>query len=152
MKLQKVQGFDVTGFAVRTTNQAEQEEGTAKIGHLWQRFYSEAAPTLNPGAKVYGVYTNYQSDFSGEFDVIACCDTLNSTDKDQISAHIATGNYLVFSAKGEFPNVVIELWTNVWAYFSDPKCIHKRVYNTDFEFYKNADEVEIYIGVTPSLD
>ncbi|MEF1290152.1 GyrI-like domain-containing protein [Vibrio sp. M260118] len=147
MKLQKIQGFDVAGYSVRTTNLAEQEEGTAKIGHLWQRFFSEVAPSLDPGAKVYGLYTNYESDYTGEFDVIACSDCLISSDADFVSTQIATGNYLVFSAKGEFPTVVIELWKEVWAYFSDPNYPHQRSYNTDFEFYKSADEVEIYIGV-----
>ncbi|NVD06493.1 AraC family transcriptional regulator [Vibrio sp. JPW-9-11-11] len=148
MTLQQIQGFDLAGFSVRTTNLAEQDDTTAKIGHLWQRFFSEAAPHLSADSRIYGVYTHYQSDFNGEFDVMACSDTLSGDDTNLVSLHIATGDYLVFSAQGEMPNVVIELWQQVWGYFSDPQYAYQRAYKTDFEYYKSAQEVEIYIGVT----
>ena len=46
----------------------------AKIAGLWQQFYTDIAPNLTPSSQVYGVYTHYESDVTGEFDVFACTD------------------------------------------------------------------------------
>ena len=43
--------------------------------------------------------------------------------------------------------MVIDTWKKVWAYFSDINNKHRRAYTTDFEFYKNANEIEIYIAI-----
>jgi len=50
--------------------------------------------------------------------------------------------------KGELPQVIIDTWMQVWAYFEDPSIDEKHAYKTDFELYKSAGEAEIYIGVT----
>ncbi|OAJ94181.1 GyrI-like domain-containing protein [Vibrio bivalvicida] len=148
MEIQKIAGTELAGFSVTTTNVDEQKPATAKIGKLWEHFYSQALPNLCPESRVYGVYTNYESDFNGAYDVIACSDTLhNGTDGSFVKAHIEAGSYLVFSAEGEFPQAVINLWQVIWNYFANDDCQHKRAYTTDFEFYKSAQEIEIYIAV-----
>ena len=60
---------------------------------------------------------------------------------------IASGDYLVFEAKGEMPQVVIEAWGNVWNYFSSEDAKHTRAYTSDFEVYKSDSEVAIYIAI-----
>ncbi|EEY45345.1 bacterial transcription activator [Vibrio cholerae] len=54
---------------------------------------------------------------------------------------------MTFSATGEMPQVVIELWGDVWRYFGSESCPYKRAYTTDFEYYKSASEVEISIAI-----
>ncbi len=76
MKTQKIDEFEVTGIIVRTTNENEMNPATAKITNLWESFYANASPKLSKSAKIYGVYTNYESDCTGAFDVIASSDTL----------------------------------------------------------------------------
>ena len=148
MRVHEIIGFEVTGFITRTTNADEVDSSTAKIEKLWQQFYSNAAPMLNLESKIYGIYTNYESDFSGAFDIIAGSDTFSSeTLADAVKVKIAGGRYITFCATGEMPSTVINLWLDVWNYFAHEDCVYKRAYTTDFEYYKSANEVEISIAI-----
>ncbi|KAA8678389.1 GyrI-like domain-containing protein [Vibrio gigantis] len=148
MKEQELEAVKAYGFAVRTNNNDEVDPAKAKIGQLWQGFFEQAFPKLTPDSKVYGVYTNYESDFTGDFDVIACTNVLTDTTIAQlIETKIEAGKYLTFSAEGELPQAVIDLWGEVWAYFNTADCPHVRTYTTDFEFYKGETEVEISIAI-----
>ncbi|HHF2887240.1 GyrI-like domain-containing protein [Vibrio diabolicus] len=148
MNISKVNGFKATGFVIRTTNADEVNPSTKKIGELWAKFYTNAAPKLNEKSNVFGIYTNYESDFTGAFDVIACSDTLSPEMlPDSVKVHVTSGKYVTFTASGEMPQAVIELWGEVWSYFSSENCLYKRAYTTDFEYYKSAHEVEISIAV-----
>lgn len=131
------------GFTIRTKNSNEMTLSTAKIGPIWNKFFAEIAPTLEKSSKIYGLYSNYESDASGEFDLTAC------TDQKAYNSKIVTlkkGKYLVFSAKGVMPQVVIDTWGDIWNYFSNDSK-YSRTYLTDFELYKSSDEIEIYIGI-----
>ncbi|MBY7660201.1 GyrI-like domain-containing protein [Vibrio cyclitrophicus] len=148
MKVETIEAVKAYGFSVRTTNQDEVDPTKAKIGQLWQGFFDQAFPKLTPDSKVYGVYTNYESDFTGEFDVIACANALTDQDLNNlIETKIEAGKYLTFSAEGELPQAVIDLWGEVWTYFNSPDCSHVRTYTTDFECYKGETEVEISIAI-----
>ena len=148
MKISEINRFEATGFVIRTTNAGEVNPSTAKIGELWAKFYSNAAPKLNEKSKVFGIYTNYESDFTGAFDVIACSDTLSPEIlSDSVKVNVTSGKYVTFAASGEMPQAVIDLWGKVWSYFSSENCLYKHAYTTDFEYYKSAHEVEISIAV-----
>ncbi|EHH2451576.1 effector binding domain-containing protein [Vibrio vulnificus] len=148
MSINEMNGFEVTGFVIRTTNADEVNSSTAKIGNLWAKFYTNAAPKLDEKSKIYGLYTNYESDFTGAFDVIACSDTLSPEIlPDSVKVNVTSGKYVTFAASGEMPQAVIDLWGEVWNYFSSENCPHERAYTTDFEHYKSAHEVEISISV-----
>lgn len=148
MNTAEINGFEVTGFVVRTTNDDEINPMTAKIGNLWEGFYLNATPKLTEKSKVYGLYTNYESDFTGAFDVIACSDTLSPEIlPDSVKVNVTSGKYVTFAASGEMPQAVIDLWGEVWNYFSSENCPYERAYTTDFEYYKSAHEVEISISV-----
>jgi predicted transcriptional regulator YdeE len=148
MKVQSIECFDVVGFSVRTKNEDEMKTGMAKIGGLWSQFFLNAGPKLLPESKIYGVYTHYESDFTGCFDVIAGSDTLTTDTLEGLTkVTIPSGNYLCFSAQGIMPQTVIALWGEVWSYFTAGDCPHTRLYTADFELYKNTTDVEIYIAV-----
>ncbi|HGS4803246.1 TPA: GyrI-like domain-containing protein, partial [Vibrio cholerae] len=66
---------------------------------------------------------------------------------DSVQVTVASGKYVTFSATGEIPQVVIELWGDVWRYFGSGSCPYKRAYTTDFEYYKSASEIEISIAI-----
>ena len=142
----EVQAKTVKGLQVRTKNADEMNPETQKIAPLWGRFFNEILPTLGERATVYGVYHNYESDAQGAFDVLVGADTLEVTEEMK-SVEIQAGKYLKFSVKGELPQAIIDTWMQIWAYFDDPSIDERRAYETDFELYKSADEVEIYIGV-----
>ena len=144
----EVSSFSVTGLVVRTTNNEEIDPSTAKIGKLWEEFYKNSSSHLNNSSKVYGLYTNYESDATGKFDVVACSDTLSKEQlENSVEFQISTGKYLKFSGSGSMPQTVISLWSRVWEYFNSSNCPHVRVYTTDFEFYKSENEVEISIAI-----
>lgn len=145
MKTVELKAFTVAGLKVRTNNADEMEADKAKIGLLWQGFNDKLAPKLGGSAKVYGVYCNYESDASGEFDVYAASDAFTEQDGFE-SKTIQAGEYMVFSGKGEMPQAVIDTWISVWDYFSKSPA-RARAYTTDFELYKSQDEVEIYIAL-----
>ncbi|UMZ09436.1 GyrI-like domain-containing protein [Pseudomonas sp. MPFS] len=152
VKLRQVQPFSVAGLQVRTLNAHEQQSGTALIGPMWQRFYVEnlydkIAPRQEDSF-VYGVYSNYESDATGYFDVTAGV-ALDGACVEYPGVQIQGGEYLVFSAKGAMPECVIQAWGFIWAYFQDNPQV-RRAYATDFEVYTSADSVAIYIGVQAS--
>lgn len=108
MKIVPVDEKTVLGISVRTKNADEMQPQTAKIGELWQQFYQDIAPKLQNAATIFGLYSNYESDASGEFTVMACSDKVKeSASNDLEQSSIKKGNYLVFEGAGAMPQAVI---------------------------------------------
>jgi len=147
MKTVHVKSKTIIGLKVRTKNEDEMNPKIAKIGALWQDFFANIMPTLGETPPpLYSVYSNYESDAHGEFDVLVGAEEIAQT-TERVSVNLNEGKYLCFTAKGELPQAVIETWGEVWAYFSDENCKETRGYKTDFEKYIGQDEAEIYIGI-----
>ena len=149
IKQLEVLPFRVSGLRVRTLNAAEQQTATARIGPMWGRFFSEGLyekiPGKTPDSLVYGVYSNYESDASGSFDVLAGV-RVNEPEAQYASIEVQGGQYLVFDAQGAMPGAVIEAWGRVWGYFEAHPQI-KRRFATDFEAYTGPDSVALHIGI-----
>jgi predicted transcriptional regulator YdeE len=148
-EIKTIEAFSVTGFQARTTNAAEQNPQTGKIGGLWQQFFGSSF--FQPTAGVVGVYSNYESDAMGAFDVTAGVPSSSLSSgtapaNTQI-VQIQAGQYLVFRGKGAMPQAVIDAWGQIWQHFGQPRTDVARVYRTDFEQYIGADEVAIHISV-----
>ncbi|MGJ3704198.1 GyrI-like domain-containing protein [Variovorax sp. AFSI2.2] len=139
--------FHVAGLAARTTNREENDPATARIGALWNRFFGEETYRSTPGrtsdARIFGVYSSYESDAHGAFDVTVGVAVSDATG----SVAIEPGNYLVFSGQGEMPQMVIATWERIWQYFEAHPEITRR-YCSDFEAYEGPDKVAIHIGVS----
>ncbi|MCE4052487.1 GyrI-like domain-containing protein [Pseudomonas sp. Au-Pse12] len=152
VKRREVLPFTVAGLQVRTLNAAERQADSARIGPMWQRFYVEGLfDKIGPrqtDSFVYGVYSNYESDASGHFDVTAGV-ALSGDCAEYPSVAIQGGEYLAFSARGAMPDCVIQAWGLIWAYFQDNPQV-RRAFATDFEVYSSADSVAIYIGIEAS--
>ncbi|MEI7049104.1 GyrI-like domain-containing protein [Pseudomonas koreensis] len=149
LKRQQIDAFTVAGLHVRTTNAAEHQPETAKIGPMWGRFFGEELAESIPGksahSPIYGVYSAYESDASGAFDVTAGV-AVNASVKDFESVRIEAGEYLVFEAQGPLPDAVISTWGKIWDFFAANPQIQRR-YATDFEAYTGPESVSVYIGV-----
>ena len=138
----------INGLSIRTDNATEMDPNKGKIPSLWQDFDKAVPVDYKNGERVYGVYSNYESDHTGEFDVLAGFDgaTVPSDSKlEQVI--IPAAKYLVFTHKGDMPQIAIDAWTEVWTYFSNGDGKHQRLYSTDFEFYPNGNEIEVHIAV-----
>lgn len=115
---------------------------------MWQAFDAAVPVDYTNGERVYGVYGNYESDHTGKFTVLAGFDGLSFPSNANIEkVTIPAAQYLVFSHKGEMPQIAIDAWTEVWNYFSNGKVAHQRLYSTDFEYYPNGNEIEVHIAV-----
>lgn len=144
---QRQDAFHVAGISVRTTNREESSPDTARIGALWQRFFGEqtyaSTPNRSADTRIFSVYSAYESDAHGAFDVLAGVAVSDGTD----SVAIEAGDYLVFNGHGEMPHMVIAAWQRVWQYFeAHPDIV--RSYRSDFEAYAGPDEVSVYIGIS----
>jgi predicted transcriptional regulator YdeE len=144
-----VSRFLVSGLTVRTMNRDEFKQETAKIPGLWAQFFSTgvADKILDrlPDAPIFGVYSAYESDATGFYNVTAGV-SVTTLSRDFGSVEIQEGKYLVFDARGPMPAAVIQTWTSIWAYFEQHPQV-QRSFATDFESYCGPDEVQIHIGV-----
>lgn len=140
----KLESKIIKGFETRTKNVNEMNPETQKIAPLWGKYFTEIFHTLKEDKSLYGVYHNYESDAQGEFDVLVGAEEGTES---LSSVHIEEGNYLVFPAKGEMPQAIIDTWARVWAYFEDPSIDERRAFKTDYEMYISSDEAEVVIGV-----
>jgi len=144
---QRIEAFQVAGLTVRTTNREEAAPASARIGALWGRFFDEqtyeSTPHRTPDARIYGVYSAYASDANGAFDVSVGVAVSDGAD----SVAIEAGDYLVFDAQGEMPQMVISAWQRIWHYFEQHPRIVRR-FRSDFEAYEGPDKVAIHIGIS----
>ncbi len=146
---------NIQGISIRTNNANEMNSDTGKIPSLYQTFDEQITVDYKNGARVYGVYFNYESDASGDFTVLAGADHIESSKTELEKITLPAGKYMLFEGKGEMPQVVIDLWKQVWQYFSDEssnensheKPVEKRSYQVDFEHYLNQEEVMLYISI-----
>ncbi|PIK16391.1 GyrI-like domain-containing protein [Halobacteriovorax sp. JY17] len=146
MEIVQLESIQLKGISVRTRNSNEMDPLTAKIGSLWERFYNENAKHLNSNSSVYGVYYSYESDATGEFNVLAGS-TFENVGSELSKVSTEKGKYMVFSKEGEMPGAVIEAWQEIWSFFSKSECSYNREYLTDFEKYIGTNKVEVYIGI-----
>ena len=148
MKLVEINEKRVIGLSTRTTNAKEMNPATRRISSLWKEFDDTVKVDYKNGSRVYGVYFNYKSDVTGEYSVLAGTDQLDAGRYGELETIvIQSGKYLVFTARGEIPGIVFETWGKVWEYFSKKDAEYERLYTTDFEYYVNQNEIQVYIAV-----
>lgn len=151
-----VPAFAVAGLSVRTRNGDEANPATARIGALWDQFFSRswARELPGPGAdgRLYGVYSAYESNEQGAFDVtagVAAARAHPEVHTTQVDVH--AGDYLVFRSEGAMPQMVMDGWSAVWRYFVDHPEARRR-FATDFECYEGPDCVAIHIGIVRNAE
>lgn len=148
MQEEFLDAFTINGFKVRTNNNNEFNSDTAEIAPLWHHFYHHLYPKMSNTAHIYGVYTNYTSDHTGDYDIIACTNEKILDDIPRlITRHLPAGNYLKFTKSGAMPQACIHLWQEIWGYFNSQNCPHVRVYTQDIEHYLGTSQVEIFISI-----
>lgn len=151
-KLVACEALEVAGIAIRTNNASERDPATARIPGLWKRFFGEniagQIPNGKPGAAPLGVYTDYESDHTGPYSLIAGLETSapEPVPHGMRRLTIPAGRYLVFTAAGPMPQALIAGWMHIWSYFSTDTR-YRRAYTADFERYAGPERVEIHIAV-----
>ncbi len=125
-------GFTVVGISVRTSNKNGQSQ--KDISELWSRFMQERIAgkiTNKVNEYLYCMYTDYESDFMGEYTTILGY-KVSSTEnlpKELMMKTIPSGAYKLFKSSGKLPECVLNTWMQIWQ--SDIK----RKYIADFDVY-----------------
>lgn len=119
------------GIGTRTKNENEMGSN-GNIPKLWEKFFGEVLPKLKITDKfIYAVYKDYESDENGEYSFFigVPSDEINIFE----TVQLPEGKFLeLTSSKGKSPNIIIELWQEVWAN-SDIK--RRRAFEIDYEIY-----------------
>lgn len=147
MKLVQFEGVRVCGLSVRTDNQSEMVPEKSKIGPVWQEFHASYRAKLPEEALLYGVYYNYESDVNGPYTLLAGASSEHEVLAELEEIEIPAGTYAVFSGEGEMPQLVFDLWQEVWSHFDQSPAPQKRAYGADFEVYLNKKQMEIFISI-----
>lgn len=147
-----INGFNIIGIAVRTTNQNNQAQ--QDLEKLWGQFFAEGIFDKIPNKAsndIIAIYTDYQSDYTEDYTTIIGVQVteLSQIPDGLIGRTFGDANFEKYTAKGEMPNAVVEVWQNIW---QNDQTLN-RAYNYDFEVYgaksqNGADsEVEIYLSI-----
>ena len=147
------------GILCRTNNTAEMNISSAKIAPTIQKYFQQALGEEIPNRKnpgtTYCVYTDYESDFTGDYTYFIGEEVKVGGDSMEgfSSIIIPAQNYAKFTSKpGIMPEVCIDMWQNIWKMKSG-ELGGKRAYLADFEVYdKRALDpsktvLDIYVGV-----
>jgi predicted transcriptional regulator YdeE len=149
-RLVEVAAFFVIGLTARTTNQREMSGEEGRIGPLWQEFMQGGDRRI-PGARdqspIFSVYTGYESDEKGAYDVILgrSVSEAQSVPAAMRGIHIPAARYLVFPSAGSTPEAIQGAWAAVYAYFSG-RASPRRAFTADFEEHSTKG-VYLYIAV-----
>lgn len=149
----------LVGIKTQTNNKNETDPSTAKIAPTIQTYFqtgvSEKITNRKNPWRTFCVYTNYESDFNGEYTYFVG-EEVTSFDNlphglETLSIHPQT--YSKFTTEsGSLPNIVLKAWQEIW-HMKDHDLGGKRTYNADFEIYDNRAQdptnsiIDIYIGI-----
>lgn len=165
MKKTILQGEQIKliGITVRTNNKNEVEQPftNGKIWPLVQRYFHEKLfekipNRKNPGT-TYCVYTEYESDHTGDYTYLIGEEVTSFSDipSDLIPLTIAPQTYAKFTTEpGSMPSVLGNAWQEIWK-MTDRDFGSPRLYHADFEVYdeRAADHtnmvLDLYIGLKP---
>lgn len=148
--LTKIESFQVAGLPIRTSNLIERSDQRL-IPTLWTDFFAQDLFVIEEriqSSPVYGVYTHYESDHTGYFDLIAGVKVTHAPTTHLKTITIESGDYLVFDTSGAMPDRIIKGWQDVWAYFLND-VPYERLYSTDFEQILDEQNIKIFIAVKP---
>ncbi len=138
----------VVGLTARTKN-SNPDMGMV-IGSLWNSFYQDGIYASIPNKKddkALGIYSDYESDANGAYNVIVACavNKASNIPQNTIVKTIPAGKYAKFIVHGHMQQAVAEFWQELWMMNLD------RTFICDFEEYQDANienaTVHIYIGI-----
>lgn len=150
--------FSVVGIQARTSN-AKEMAGGGVIPKQWDRFFKEGIADKIPNkvdSTIYAIYTNYASDYNGEYDFIIGMKvgSVSNVPPGMVAQRVPGGRFAVItSAKGPVGQVVPQAWQQVWGLDDKKQLGGPRAYRADFELYDQRSQnpqdsqVDLYIGL-----
>ena len=130
----------LTLYSLATIRTHNIKENTAeKIGQLWQNNFAK----LTKNEPYYGVYLNYELDFTGYYDVAVAQESKPEGSLSTIKIEDLTW-YEIFPTNCES---LVQTWQHIWN--KEKQGLLKRAYKVDFEKYYPNGKVDIYISIRP---
>lgn len=151
MEILQLEGFNIIGIEVRTSNKNGQ--GISDIGGLWQKFMNESIIEKIPNKinnTIYSIYTEYAGDYTEPYTTLIGCSVhhLEEIPNGMRGMKFNKSIYQKFIAKGAMSNnIVANKWHEIW------NTDINRAYTQDFEVYgekshnPNNAEIDIYIAI-----
>jgi len=158
--IEQLPEIKLIGITAITSNAAEMNPDTAKIGatmhkFLFEGFQNKVPNRKNPG-KIFAVYTNYESDKNGKYTYFLGEEvtSFENMEEEFEAFTIPSQNYIKFTSNpGKIPEVVINMWQDIWNMEDVSNLDGQRAYLADFEIYDersmdiNNAVVDICIGI-----
>ncbi|MGQ5522391.1 GyrI-like domain-containing protein [Chitinimonas sp. PSY-7] len=142
--------FCVTGMRVRTLNENELKPELARIPGLWHEVLSSGLLTSTNSESVFAVYSGYESDHTGAYDLTVGTQSLAADQQSLVTTEVPTNDYLLFEAHAEsaeaLHSAVFTAWQQVWQFFSTDT-EWRRSYSADFERYDSPLQATLHIAV-----
>ena len=143
----------VVGIECRTSNTPD--GAPVDIPKLWGRVYGEHVLERIQNKisnDVVALYCDYEGDYTKPYSCVIGCQVsaIDQIPEGMVAKELPATSYVVFAAKGQHPEAVMQTWAHVWQSPLD------RTYTGDFEVYgekfaASPQEVDIYIAVTSTL-
>ena len=159
-KLVERDEIKIMGLKIRTNNKIEFNPETSHISKLVNNYFTENLAhnikhRISPN-KTYSIYSEYESDESGEYSYFLGEEVSDFTHQDLslfTALTIPKQRYLCFTTeKGALPDIIIQSWQSIWQ-MDEETLKGKRNYIADFEIFdercKNPKdaEVDIFVGI-----
>jgi len=141
--------MQIIGIACRTSN--DPDRGPVEIPAHWGKFYSENILSQIPNRisnDVIALYCDYESDYTKPYSFVIGCEvsSIESIPDGMVAKVLPAATFAKYSAKGDFPQSVIDTWMHIWQ--SD----HNRSYIGDYEVYgekfSSSKEVDVLLAIT----
>ncbi|OJG99731.1 hypothetical protein RV18_GL000070 [Enterococcus termitis] len=120
----------IKGKRIRTNNQRIEE-----IIALWSE-----VPAMNIAGDLYAVYSNYETNFKGDYDLLIGSEQADLQDEVKILA----GEYVAIPVAEGTPEGVGKAWQKIW---QDEALEKRRTYRTDIEHYQKDGTVTIFLSI-----
>ena len=130
----------IVGLKIRTKNEIEINSTTSNISilvnHYWKNKLAESIEHRVMPNKSYSIYTEYESDETGEYSYFIGEEVsdFNGQDLETFSClTIPKQHYQRFTTKqGKIPSIALDAWQEIWA-MSNEALGGQRTYQADFE-------------------
>ncbi|KAA0024317.1 GyrI-like domain-containing protein [Antrihabitans cavernicola] len=132
----------VAGLPVRSPKRALGRLRDLALEEAWSAVLKQQI-----GGPLASIYTDFAPDlYTYNTQIVGYqCSSLDEVTRGHIVARVPRGRYAVFSAVGEFPNVMTDLWTQIT--YAEEHGQIKRSFLGDFECYPHAYGIEMFLAI-----
>jgi|RhiMetdeSRZDD1v2_1073273.scaffolds.fasta_scaffold561591_2 predicted transcriptional regulator YdeE len=151
--------INVIGIEVRTSY-TEEMAGKGEIAANWQKYYQEGIGPKIPNQRkpgvVLAVYSDYESDEKGAYSHLIGMEvsSLKEVPAGMAARTLPPATYAVVTSEcGPIPDIIIDVWKQIWSLGPEGLSGKRRAFKNDFEVYDQRSQnpkdaqVDVYLSV-----